>query len=160
MSTTNFAVQYRFSPERWQAIQDSAPDAARQLLTDPRFTYLPPAKPIDFTAVLVNDETAITELEAASGPMLGELEAALYRPHQMRADILIALEKSGELGFGPAADGMGEVLQRIDGSCRFCVNEHWTFPPGCPYGNTIASPPPGFLAKVTDAIIAAGRPTV
>jgi hypothetical protein len=159
--STNFAVQYRFSPERWQAIQDSAPEAARQLLSDPRLTYLQPAQPINFTAFLVNDETVITELEAASGPMLGELEAALYRPHQMMADVLIALEESGELGFGPAADGTGEVLQRVEGSCRFCVNDHWTFPAGCPYGNnTIDSPPPGFLAKVTDAIITAGRPTV
>jgi len=38
------------------------------------------------------------------------------------------------------------------------VNEHWTFPLGCPYEkNELESPPAGFLEKVAEAIVAAGR---
>jgi hypothetical protein len=40
-------------------------------------------------------------------------------------------------------------------SSGFCVNEHWTFPAGCLYVNNAgASPPLGFLAKVSEAITA------
>jgi hypothetical protein len=102
----------------------------------------------------------LADLEKISPDATATLKADYYDAHQMMADVLADLFAQGALGYGPVGDGQVNALLRTEGSCRFCVNERWQFPQGCPYGKPDEQPPPaGFLEKVTAALVAAGRPS-
>ena len=79
----------------------------------------------------------------------------------MMASVLDAMLKKGELSYGKVGDGtVGDIeaLTRNEGACKFCVNDHWKFPLGCPYGKPDEpSPKPGYLEKVAAAFVAAGK---
>jgi hypothetical protein len=70
----------------------------------------------------------------------------------MTAAVLDDLFEKGALAWGPG------YLTRAQGSCQFCVNQHWQFPLGCPYGKPKEPVPPvGFLEKVAAEIVRTGR---
>jgi hypothetical protein len=60
-----------------------------------------------------------------------------------------------ELTYATPKNGHASHLTRSSGPCGFCVNRHWKFPEGCPYGKPDEKQYPiGFLEKVTAAMIA------
>jgi len=51
-------------------------------------------------------------------------------------------------------------LARTTGPCMFCVNDHWKFPKGCPYGKPDEKQYSiGFLEKVTATMLAGSGAT-
>jgi hypothetical protein len=159
--STNFMAQFRLAPEQWQALQASDPACATFLQTDPRLTFTPPVKPTDFAAFLItgDDRSVAADLAARFSISAAVLEAGFFDPHAMMGAVLAELYDSGGLVYGKLADG-SSGLARTEGSCRFCVNDRWQFPLGCPYGKPDEPPPPpGFLEQVAAQAIRSGQAT-
>jgi hypothetical protein len=86
------------------------------------------------------------------------LQLFYYDPHAMMAGVLDDLFKSGSLVYQTNPNGT-EYLARNAGSCKFCVNQRWQLPLGCPYGKNLEPPPPpGWLERVAQQVAAGGRP--
>ncbi|HYN86906.1 MAG TPA: hypothetical protein VER55_00180 [Ardenticatenaceae bacterium] len=158
--STNFAPQFRLSPQQWQTLQAQDPTCADFLQHDARLTYVQPEQPRDYAAVLVKHDApgVLADIGRLYPAQAAELEAAFYDPHAMMGSVLSDLVDQGTLGYGPAVDGSGDVLTRTTGSCHFCVNSFWQFPLGCPYGKPNEPPPAaGYLEQVAAALVAAGH---
>lgn len=159
--STNFLPQFRLSPEQWQELQTSSPACAAFLQQDQRLTYTP-ATEGSYAAFSIHDTANVgpvfQDLESRFPDNISELKNCFYDAHVMMGNVLIDLYGQGALAFGNAGPEAAQVLTRTEGSCRFCVNQFWQFPLGCPYGKIEEQPPPpGFLEKVTAAIVAAGK---
>jgi hypothetical protein len=73
----------------------------------------------------------------------------------MMAGVLEAMFDKGQMSYTKATGGHKGFLSRNDGPCTFCVNQHWSFPQGCPYGKPEEKQLPiGFLEKVAEAMMA------
>lgn len=156
---TNFTPQWRLSPAEWKNMQAKEPAVAKLLENDRRVVYQPPAKPEDFAAFLVQKDSSelLAQIEAMSATAATTLRRGFYDAHATMAAVLDDMYKKGELRYGRV--GNIDALTRTEGPCKFCVNENWKFPLGCPYGKPDeTSPEPGWLESVTDALVAAGRP--
>lgn len=157
----NFLPQIRLSPSDWKALQANSPDAANFLRSDPRAHYVPGVEPDDYVAFLLEPSSAQSLLDELATRFPGTaamIHAGTYDAHAMMSAVLEAVTESGELSYStPPAGGSG--LSRTDGACSFCVNEHWSFPLGCPYGKPQeAQPAAGFLDGVAAHALAAGKP--
>ena len=75
----------------------------------------------------------------------------------MMAGVLEDAYADGELSYVAPRQGQPGFLSRAVGPCAFCVNDHWKFPLGCPYGKPGQPPlPGGLLDKAAAAIVKAG----
>lgn len=160
--STNFTPQIRLSPTDWQALQANEEECAQFLTTDERVVFVPPLQPEDYAAFLISADaqTVMSALKQRFPSSFVVLEAGFYDPHPMMSAVLSDLYTSGDLAYGPVpGDDAGvEALHRSDGPCRFCANELWTFPLGCPYGKPSEAPlPAGYLDKVAAAFVSAGK---
>jgi hypothetical protein len=96
----------------------------------------------------------MNELKQKYPPAVAELRPDLYDPHEMMFAVLNKMYGK-ELTYIESKDGGSGYLARTGGPCTFCLNDHWKFPKGCPYGKpdekqyTI-----GFLEKVAAAMLA------
>jgi hypothetical protein len=155
--SSNFAVQYRLSPDAWGQLQAESADCAAFLQNDPRLVYVPGLAEGDFAAFVVGpgQADAVATDIAQRFPQSAQLLAdSLYDAHAMMAGVLSQLYEAKVLTYGPIGDGTVNALGRTEGACRFCVNEHWTFPLGCPYGKPQEpSPPAGFLRQVAAGMV-------
>ena len=95
----------------------------------------------------------MAELKAKDPSAAAELMQYFYDPHNMMAFVLEQMYAAGKLAYtNPIGDNPG-FLTRGSGPCVFCVNDHWNFPKGCPYGKPDEQKyPVGFLEKVTSAM--------
>lgn len=166
---TNFVRQFRLPPPAWSKLQTDFPAAVAFLTPEHGFTVVAPdAKyPRDFQVVQLPAApaaaaAALAGFEAQFPEARRELAAYEYDPHRMMGSVLEDLLSQGRLRWqeNPAGAKHGPTgwLARSDGSCRFCVNDHWQFPLGCPYGKLDEpTPPPGFLERVAANAVATGR---
>lgn len=157
--SSNFLPQYRLSPAQLTQLKTSDPACATFLSSDPRLAYQEPESAEDYVAYAIPNPADVAAVRAAidsgfpaSAP---ELDAGFYDAPAMMAGVLEGLYSTGALSYGPAG-----ALTRTEGACKFCVNDHWQFPLGCPYDKPPEpSPAPGVLESVAAAIVAAGRRT-
>jgi hypothetical protein len=161
---TNFVPQFHVSQADWRWLQQNWPAYVGAMTPESGFTVVLPSVeyPDDEVAVQLSADPA--EAEASLGllrqvPEAWQmLEPCFYDPHALMASVLAEMYQRGELSWNVDADGSG-YLARNEGSCSFCVNGHWQFPNECRYGKTKeAPPPPGFLERVAERIVATGRP--
>jgi hypothetical protein len=160
--SSNFIPQIRLSPSDWATIKNGDPACATALTSSPKVIYQPAAQEIDYVAFLVGTDAGNVLADLATRFPQGAdvLKGGFYDPHAMMADVLNALYSDGTLAYGPVAGGTLNALGRTEGSCRFCVNEHWSFAGECRYGKTTEpTPAPGYLEQVAAALVAAGPPT-
>ncbi len=161
----NFLPQYRLSQADWKALQQTETACVAALTVPNGFTIvLPDPKfPDDYVAVQLQADPVKA---AASLAWLMQkfptgyqaLRRYYYDPHQMMASLLDDMYSHGALAWKDGGDGAG-YLDRTEGACQFCVNRHWQLPNECRYGKTRElSPPPAFLEKVTERIVATGEP--
>jgi hypothetical protein len=101
----------------------------------------------------------LTELKGKYPAAAKALMPDLYDPHEMMTAVLRSMYGK-ELTYIESKDGKSGYLARTSGPCTFCVNDHWKFPKGCPYGKPDERQYPiGFLEKVTAAILAGSGAT-
>jgi hypothetical protein len=158
---TNFMPQLRLAPATWAQLQIDDVPCAQFLRSDERITYVPGAEADAYAEFLLHRDSAgvLANLAARFPASAATLEASFYDPHAMMAGVLDAMYTGGDLSYGPVGGGSAQALARTDGSCRFCVNERWQFPLGCPYDKPAEQPPPpGFLEQVAQSLTTAGRP--
>jgi len=151
----SFLPQFRMSPAAWRDFVKAYPDAAHFLQTDARCRLRPPPSARAYAAVeLIAQAPAVLSTLRRRWPAAGRhLQPLFYDALPMMAGVLKDLYTRGELAFAAAARGPGS-LRRTDGPCSFCVNRHWHFPLGCPYGKSDEPPPPaGFLQTVAADMI-------
>jgi len=151
----NFLPQFRLSPDALNAFKAAQPAAAQFLQTDPRIKSV--TQPGSYPAFGIIRDTAavLTEIKTKFPAAAGQLLAAYYDPHQMMAGVLAEIFNKGQMTYTPAKNGHPGFLSRNDGPCTFCVNEHWKFPQGCPYGKPDEQQLPiGFLDKVVATMMA------
>lgn len=144
----NFVPQWRLAPEDWRRLQSEAPQVARLLQHDRRVVYQAPASASDYAAFLVekNGDDVLADVRKLSRTAAATLDAGFYDAHAMMAAVLDRMYAQKQLGYGRV--GNIDALIRTDGACKFCVNDKWSFPLGCPYGKPEEpSPPPGWLEK-------------
>ena len=157
---TNFTPQWRLSPVAWAKLKAKDAAVAKFLQNDRRVVYSAPQKPDDFAAFSVakgaQAAAILADIEKLSSSAAKLLNANFYDAHAMMASVLDHMYAKRELTYGKV--GNIEALRRTEGACKFCVNDHWKFPLGCPYGKPDEkSPKPGYLEKVAAAFVAAGR---
>jgi hypothetical protein len=156
--STNFLPQWRLSPTDWSALRSKYPQVARLLQHDRRVAYRGGIEGDDFVSLTLEQggDELLALIKRQSPGAATLLRANFYDAHRMMAGVLDDMYAKGELAYGRA--GNVEALTRTDGACRFCVNDRWRFPLGCPYGKpNEPSPPTGWLEKVAAAAVAAGR---
>ena len=157
--SSNFVPQWRLSPDDWNGLQKSEPAVAQLLQNDRRIAYQPSSNGSYASfSVQKGVDVVYAQIRKMSKSAAKLLAANFYDAHRMMADVLDHMFKKGELSYGKVGDI--EALTRTEGACKFCVNDHWKFPLGCPYGKPDEkSPKPGYLEKVAAAFVAAGRST-
>jgi hypothetical protein len=155
---SNFVPQIRLSKGWWDELQKADPECAKFLTTDPRIRYVVPDYGYYAFEITSDVDGVLREISSKFPASANELMDSYYDPHSMMAEVMEDLYEQGVLSYQPAADGKPGFLQRTEGACRFCVNDHWRFPLGCPYGKTeLESLPRGFLDRVAAQIIQAGK---
>ena len=155
----NFVPQFRMSPQAFEAFEMHYPLAAEFLQKDPRISFQ--KHPGSFVAAGIERDAAavINEIKQKYPGAAAELRPDLYDPHAMMTSVLKNMYGK-ELTYIESKDGGSGYLARGGGPCTFCVNDHWKFPKGCPYGKpderqyTI-----GFLEQVAAAMLAGSSAT-
>ncbi len=127
----NFLPQARFGQEDWAAFGEQFPAA---------------------TAVLLGDKDRVSEpnRDGYRGIRLDGLGSfKTDHPEALVRLIQKLFDASALIGDGIAQEVLldnvgfaGDHLVRSAGPCRFCDNDHWRFPGGCPYGQPAESEPP------------------
>jgi hypothetical protein len=155
---TNFLPQYRLAAQAWEDLKQKIPDCAQFLQRDSRLQYSPPAAGGFAVFEIVKDVSAVLLQIKRTWPKASTiLDAAFYDAGQMMAQVLQDAYTSGDLSYVWSRQDQDGYLARTAGPCTFCVNDHWKFPLGCPYGKPDQPPlPPRFLDKVAAAILKAG----
>jgi hypothetical protein len=149
----NFFPQFRIDPQTFADIEKRFPSAADFLQHDPRIKFQ--KLPGSFVSAGIAKDVAavLAELRQKHATAAAALMPAFYDPHQMMAGVLVNMYGK-ELTFTDATAGHPGYLTRGDGPCRFCVNERWHFPKGCPYGKPDEKQHAvGFLEQVVAALI-------
>ncbi|XAT60824.1 hypothetical protein GN278_08820 [Rhodobacteraceae bacterium Araon29] len=151
----NFLPQFRLS-HKWLAdLKENSPECVKFLETDKRITFDKAEFGYDAFQFSETDAPAILAKIKSDWPRAwSDLKASYYNAHETMADVLGHLYDTGALSW----DDAGNYLSRGAGPCKFCVNTHWQFPEGCPYGKPDETPLPiGFLDKVAAEISATGK---
>lgn len=148
--SSNFVEQSRLSEDAWKAFQSDFVEDARILEEEGRvqansWNSIVPIR------IYGKDDSIKDKLSVSAW---GVLMAYYYDPIEMLADVLQQEYNAGRIEY----DASIKRLKRAEGSCKFCVNDLWQFPEGCPYGKTSVTPPAeGELESVVEKVIAAGR---
>jgi hypothetical protein len=156
---TNFLPQIRLAKRQWAELQKDDASCAKFLKTDERIQF----EDSDWgdVAFLIHKEPAavLEEIDRDYPTSAKELHAAYYSAHDEMTTVLEDLYRRGKLSWQAGRPGKPGWLARNAGPCRFCVNDHWRFPEGCPYGKPDeAELPQGFLDKVAAAFVKGGKP--
>jgi hypothetical protein len=153
---SNFMPQFRMSTTAWSAFQKKFKDCAAYLERDPRIQR--PPEQNGYLAFELQNETAqvIATLKQKWPDAYRTLSASLYDANAMMLSVLEDLYGKRQLSV--VNHGKSAHLTRTDGPCVFCVNPHWKFPLGCPYGKPDETPlPVGWLEKVAAAVVKKGH---
>lgn len=158
--SAKFLPQFRMSDHDWQHFANKFPGCVGFLGGDKRIEHVP-SQPGSYAAYQIKeDPVGILEQlrQSYATSAWPELRASYYNAHQMMAGVLADLYDQGLLTYTDPTSSASGYLTRTSGSCHFCDNRHWNFPLGCPYGKTKEqAPPQGFLGKVAEAVVTAGR---
>jgi hypothetical protein len=156
---TNFVPQFRMSASAWDDFKTKFANCAAFLLHDARVKVVPADQPDGFVAAqIVKDVAPVLAHIKKTWPDAGRaLMPGYYDAAAMMAGVLDDLYAKGSLSFVPPHGKRRGYLRRGDGPCAFCVNRHWTFPLGCPYGKPDEKTlPTGFLDKIAAMIVKRG----
>lgn len=156
---SNFQPQFRMSEKEWKSFQNTHKDCSAFLLTDKRVEYVAPEKSGYFVAFIIREDLdgVLSEIKTKYPTSWHGLMNWYYHAHDQMAEVLNDLYDKKDLTY-TSPNGQNGYLTRTDGSCHFCVNEHWSFPEGCPYGkNKLQPPPKGYLEQVAKEFVAAGK---
>jgi hypothetical protein len=156
----NFVPQFRMSAQAFEAFEKQYPPAADFLQKDPRINFQ--KVPGSFVAAGMDKDSAavLSEIKQKYPAAAAELMPNLYDPHEMMTAVLKSMYGK-ELTYTESKDGASGYLARTIGPCTFCVNDHWKFPKGCPYGKPDEKQYPiGFLEKVTATMLAGSGVTI
>jgi nucleoside phosphorylase len=161
----NFVPQYRLSQPDWRNFSMAQAAAAEAVTPGNGFNVAPsdPKYPNEYVVIRLPADPA--KAAAARAWLQEKFPAAFqalagyyFDAHASMAGVLDELLGQGVLAWESQPKG-ASFLSRTAGSCHFCVNQHWQFAQGCPYGKPKEqAPPPGFLEKVAQHIVATGRP--
>jgi hypothetical protein len=147
------------SPANFEAFAQQYPRAAEFLQKDSRINFQ--KNPGSFVAAGMERDAAgfLSELKRKYPAAERVLMPDLYDPHAMMTAVLKNMYGK-ELTYTESRTGSPGFLTRSDGPCTFCVNEHWKFPRGCPYGKPDEKRYSiGFLEKVTALMLAGSTAT-
>jgi len=156
---TNFVPQFRMSGSAWEEFKTKFKECAAFLQHDARVKLVPAAQPSGFVAVQIIKDVApvLAHIKKTWPDANHALMLGYYDATAMMAGVLDDLYAKGSLAFVPPKGKAKGFLRRSDGPCAFCVNRHWTFPLGCPYGKPDEKPLPiGFLDKIAEMIVKRG----
>ena len=154
----NFTAQFRMSQDDWKVFEKENAGCYTFMTTDKRLKYEAPKEEYDFVAVEIMEDVdnVLKDMEATYPSAMRVLRNYFYNPHKQMAGVLETLYTDGKLAF---EDGNEGHLVRGEGACKFCVNDNWEFPLGCPYGKTKEEAPPvGYLQKVAKELVNSGKP--
>jgi hypothetical protein len=155
----NFVPQFRVRPEGFEALERHYPAAAEFLQKDSRINFQ--KRPGSFVAIGMERDagTVLSELKRKYPAATAALMPDLYDSHEMMTAVLKNMYGK-ELTYTEPRDGRSGYLTRSDGPCAFCVNDHWNFPQGCPYGKPDEKRYSiGFLEKVAALMLAGSGAT-
>ena len=156
----NFLPQFRMSPQAFESFASVYPSAAAFLRQDPRIKFQNQPGTFVAAAIQVREHAAqiLAEIKEKYAGASVQLMANYYDPHRMMATVLEQLYETGQLAYTDPKNGRAGFLSRSDGPCTFCVNNHWKFPKGCPYGKPDEKQyPVGFLETVTSVMVGNNR---
>jgi hypothetical protein len=149
----NFIPQFRMNLQTFKAFAIQYPALADFLQRDPRLIFQAPAGSFVAVGITKDVPAVMADLKAKNSSAAADLMQYFYDPHRMMATVLEQMYAVGQLAYTNPVDGNPGFLTRGSGPCTFCVNDHWKFPKGCPYGKPDERKyPVGFLEKVTAAI--------
>ena len=149
----NFIPQFRMSPQIYKTFAKQYPAVANFLQTDSRLIFQTPAGGFVVAGVKKDASGVMAELKAKDSAAAAQLMQYFYDPHNMMAGTLKQMYTAGQLAYTKPTGGKPGFLTRGGGPCEFCVNVHWKFPKGCPYGKPDEPKyPVGFLEEVTAAM--------
>ncbi len=151
---SNFVPQFRLDSTTLRDLSIDQPDTFNYLSTHYGISFTKGTFGFNTFTFSKDDVEEITSTLKNKYPAAWKvLEACYYYPHQMMAQILEDMFEQGGLSYTGNVKKRPGFLTRGAGSCHFCVNDHWSFPAGCPYGkNEEQAPPAGFLSQVATQI--------
>jgi hypothetical protein len=149
----NFIPQFRMSPQTFTIFAKQYPTVVAFLQEDPRLVFQAPAGSFVVAGITKDIPDVMADLKARDPSAAAELMQYFYDSHNMMAVVLEQMYTQGQLAYTSPTSSTAGFLTRGSGPCEFCVNDHWSFPKGCPYGKPDEKKYPiGFLEKVTDAM--------
>jgi hypothetical protein len=149
----NFIPQFRMSPQTFTIFAKQYPTVVEFLQEDPRLIFQAPVGNFVVAGITKEIPAVMADLRARDPTAAAELMQYFYDSHEMMAVVLEQMYTQGQLAYTSATSSTAGYLKRGSGPCEFCVNDHWNFPKGCPYGKPDEMKyPVGFLEKVTEAM--------
>jgi hypothetical protein len=146
--TVNFMPQFRMPAARYEDFQRTCADAVTFLEHDSRFVTTREPGVFVSIGIKADADAALSELTHRFPAAAAQLKPAFYDAHAMMAAVLMSLYNQRRMTYVTPPTGRG-FLARGEGPCSFCVNDHWTFPEGCPYGKPDEPRyPVGFLEEI------------
>jgi hypothetical protein len=154
----NFVPQFRMSEQAFGAFEKAYSSAAAFLQKDPRIKFQRQAGSFVAAGIQKDSLGVLAEIKQKYLSASAHLMAGYYDPHHVMATVLEQLYENGGLSYTNSKEGNPGFLSRGDGPCTFCVNNHWKFPKGCPYGKPDEKQyPVGFLERVTGEMVESGN---
>jgi len=156
----NFMPQFRMSEQAFGEFEKAFPSAAAFLQNDPRIKFQRIAGSFVSAGIQKDVPEVLADIKRTYASASTQLMAVYFDAHQMMAAVLEQLYQNGKLSYTSSKNGSPGFLSRGEGPCTFCVNDHWKFPKGCPYGKPDEKQyPVGFLEQVAKAMVGSSEST-
>ena len=156
---SNFVSQFRLSEGDFETFKSDY-SACYDYLNGSSHVEITPASSSQYAAIVLNSDigAVFKHLETHYAQALKFLRPHYFNPHKQMAEVMEYLYGEGKLAYTKGENGKPGYLTRSEGACKFCINSHWSFPQGCPYGKTEEpSPAPGSLLEIAAEIVKAGK---
>jgi hypothetical protein len=154
---TNFVPQFRINAKAWSDFQKKYRDCADFLQRDSRLQKSADQNGYAVFQIRSDTKQVLATLKRKWPAADASLTASYYEANAMMLGVLEDLYRKRQMTFANPGKGHQGHLVRTDGPCSFCVNSHWKFPLGCPYGKPDETPLPiGLIEKLAAKIAKIG----
>ena len=157
---SNFVPQFRMKGSEFDSFKSSYASCYDYLKSNGAIKIVEAEKSYEYSAIQINEDAkgVFAKLKTDYTDALETLMPYFVDAHTAMAKVLEGQFEDGKLAYTDGSGGEEGYLTRGNGGCKFCVNQHWEFPQGCPYNKpNEVEPDASFLEGIAKALVAGGK---
>ncbi len=156
---SNFVPQFRMPESDFESFSQEYSDCYEYLKENRNVKIVAAEKSYEYAAIQINSdaEHVFAKLKSDFPAAFKVLMEGYVDAHSAMGNVLEDQYTEGKLAYTDRADGKGYLTRGI-GGCNFCVNDHWQFPLGCPYGKPDEpAPDASYLEAIAQTLADQGK---